>query len=102
MRLSLLALFGLLCLAYAMAEEEVAADEPVNLLEVSNQGHANEGDRDVRHWGGHLGGWGRGGSWGRGGGWGHGGGWGYGGSWGGRGGWGHGGWGNRGGWGGHW
>ncbi|XP_017838543.1 protein FAM98B-like [Drosophila busckii] len=98
MRLSLLALFGLLCLAYAMAEEEVSADEPVSLWEFADQdGHANEGDRDVRQWGGR--GWGRGG----GAGWGHrggGGGWGRGGggSWGHRGG----GWGGRGGWGRHW
>ncbi|KAH8348675.1 hypothetical protein KR084_009742 [Drosophila pseudotakahashii] len=102
MRLTLLALIGVLCLAYAYALDDAANnDQVIGLLDVADQGanHANEGEREARQWGG---GWGRGGwgggGWGghRGGGWGgHHGGWG--GGWGGRGG----GWGGRGGgWGG--
>ncbi|XP_036669611.1 rRNA 2'-O-methyltransferase fibrillarin [Drosophila suzukii] len=90
MRLTLLALIGVLCLAYAYALDDAADNEQViGLLDVADQGanHANDGAREAR------GGWGRGG-WG-GGGWGGHGGWG-----GGRGGWGGGGWGGRGGWGG--
>ncbi|XP_016999200.1 neuropeptide-like protein 32 [Drosophila takahashii] len=98
MRLTLLALIGVLCLAYAYALDDAANnDQVIGLLDVADQGanHANEGEREARQWG--YGGWGRGGY---GGGWGgHRGGWG-GGGWGGhRGGWGGGGWGGRrGGW----
>ncbi|KAH8372659.1 hypothetical protein KR009_002209 [Drosophila setifemur] len=102
MRLALLALIGILCLAYAYALDEAAnleSEQVIGLLDVADQGanHANEGAREARQWGGGWGGrggygWGgRGGGWG--GGWG-GRGWGHGG-----GGWGGGGWGHRGGWG---
>ncbi|XP_033254313.1 vicilin-like seed storage protein At2g28490 [Drosophila miranda] len=89
MRLTLLALIGVLCLACAYAldnqqDENQNNEQVIGLLDVADQGsaHANEGDREARQygWGGRGGGWG-----GRG--------------WGGRG-WG-GGWGGRG-WGGGW
>ncbi|EDW36297.1 GL17718 [Drosophila persimilis] len=100
MRLTLLALIGVLCLACAYALDNQQDDnqnneQVIGLLDVADQGsaHANEGDREAR--GGGWGGRGWGGGWGgRGGGWG---GRGWGGGWGGRGG----GWGGRGGgWGG--
>ncbi|EDW57182.1 uncharacterized protein [Drosophila virilis] len=93
MRLTLLALVGAVCIALSFAQPlDDKNEEHIDLLQVADQGnaHANEGNREARHWGG----WG-GGGWG-GGGWG-GGGWGHG--WGG-GGWGGGGWGH--GWGGGW
>ncbi|KAM8711434.1 hypothetical protein ACLKA7_000556 [Drosophila subpalustris] len=108
MRLALLALIGVICIAQSWAVPLAANDDDrqIGLLDLADEGaaHANEGDREARHWGG---GWG-GGGWG-GGGWG---GWGgrrWGGGWGGGGwggGWGGGGWGGgwhrHGGWGGGW
>ncbi|KAH8370124.1 hypothetical protein KR093_002217 [Drosophila rubida] len=102
MRLLIVALIGMLCIAYSYASAIDSAspqedNAPITLLDVADQGqlHANDASRQARHWGG---GWG-GGGWGGRGGWG-GGGWG-GGGWGG-GGWG-GGWGGyRRGWGGGW
>ncbi|XP_034477329.1 neuropeptide-like protein 32 isoform X2 [Drosophila innubila] len=81
MRLTLLALIGVLCLAYCYALSPEDNVEQIGLLDVadSGQGHANEGDREARQWGG---------GWGGRGGWGGGRGWGGGGGWGGRGGWG--------------
>ncbi|XP_030560243.1 major prion protein 1-like [Drosophila novamexicana] len=87
MRLTLLALIGAVCIALSLAQQlDDKKEEHIDLLQVADQGnaHANEGNREARHWGG--GGWG-GGGWGGPGGWG-------GGGWGG-GGWGHG-------WGGGW
>ncbi|KAH8370121.1 hypothetical protein KR093_002216, partial [Drosophila rubida] len=77
MRLTLLALIGVLCIAYCYALD--TDYEQIGLLDVDVAGvnHENVGEREVRQWG--RGGWG-GGGWGRGG-WG-GGGWGRGG-WGG-------------------
>ncbi|XP_022229604.1 glycine-rich RNA-binding, abscisic acid-inducible protein [Drosophila obscura] len=105
MRLTLLALIGVLCLACAYAldnqDDNQNNDQVIGLLDVADQGaaHANEGDREARQWGGGYGGrgWGGHGGYG-GGGWGGrrgygGGGWGRGGyGWGGRG-YGGGGWG---------
>ncbi|KAH8296905.1 hypothetical protein KR044_000612 [Drosophila immigrans] len=97
MRLTLLALIGVLCIAYCYALD--TEFEQIGLVDVDASGvsHENVGEREARQWGGRGGGWGgRGGGWGgRGGGWGgRGGGWGgRGGGWGGRGG----GWGGRGG-----
>ncbi|XP_017069481.1 heterogeneous nuclear ribonucleoprotein A1, A2/B1 homolog [Drosophila eugracilis] len=95
MRLTLLALIGVLCLAYSYALDDATNnDQVIGLLDVADQGanHANDGAREARQWGGGWGG--RRGGWG-GGGWGGGrhGGWGGGGWGGGRGGWGGGGWG---------
>ncbi|XP_034141162.1 neuropeptide-like protein 32 isoform X2 [Drosophila guanche] len=82
MRLTLLALIGVLCLACAYAldnqDDNQNNDQVIGLLDVADQGaaHANEGDREARQWGYGGGGWGRGG-YGRGGwGWGGWGGWG--------------------------
>ncbi|XP_034106153.1 uncharacterized protein LOC117569194 [Drosophila albomicans] len=89
MRLALLALIGVLCLAYCYAVDPEY--EQIGLLDVDASGvsHENVGEREARQWGGY----GRGGGWGGRGGWG-------GGGWGGRGGYGGGGWGGRGGYGG--
>lgn len=116
MRLLLaLSLFGVIMMitAFPAAPEEykiddAPAEEPTSLLDVVDVGavHANDGDRNARHWG--YGGWGGGfggfgGGWGGGygGGWGRGYGHGYGGyghGWGGYGRrWGGGGWGYGGG-----
>ncbi|XP_020803650.1 neuropeptide-like protein 32 [Drosophila serrata] len=103
MRLTLVALIAVLCLAYAHAADDAQPDneQVIGLLDVADQGasHANDGAREARHWGGGYGGYGGYGGWGHGGGWGrgYGGGWNRG--WGGRG-WGHGGYGRGGyGWG---
>ncbi|EDW72535.1 uncharacterized protein Dwil_GK20957 [Drosophila willistoni] len=107
MRLTLVALIGILCLAYVYALDDIdtSADgeQPIGLLDVAGpaETHDNTGAREARGYGGgwgggYGGGWGGGyggrwgggwggghrGGWGRGGGWGHGGGWGRGGGWG--------------------
>ncbi|XP_068146637.1 ctenidin-1-like [Drosophila tropicalis] len=91
MRLTLVALIGILCLAYVYALDDIDTspngEQPIGLLDVAGpaETHDNTGAREAR---GGYGGWGGGyGSGWRGG---YGSGWrgGYGGGWGGRPGWG--------------